>query len=301
LISAGAQSDFDNITLTVKPISSFDALSLGGSAETINNNVVMTTAQAAAAGLTNSQPYTEQGYVEVPIQNPSFETTNALNSSCGTGCAFNYDLGIPGWTMTGDGGSFQPSSTYLTLPVGDAQTVAFSDGGMISQVLTSTLQANSIYTLSADVGHRLDGDTTGYTIELVAGGNVLNSVAGDSASIPAGSFATQSVSYTSPATVTAGQLLEIRLISAGAQSDFDNITLTVNPIPGLTNSQTRPYEPTSWNCGGVSNCPVGAGTNLTSKATGNFATLGNDTTYGAKRTTKSRPSAGAWDAGAYQY
>jgi hypothetical protein len=39
---------------------------------------------------------------------------------------------------------------------------------------------------------------------------------------------TQTVSYTSGTTVTAGQLLEIRLISAGNQSDFDNVTLTVD-------------------------------------------------------------------------
>jgi hypothetical protein len=98
---------------------------------------------------------------------------------------------------------------------------------MISQVLTTTLQGNSTYTLSVDVGHRLDGNATNYTIELVAGGNVLNSVTGNSGSITAGSFATQSVSYTSAATVTAGQQLEIRLISAGSQGDFDNVTLTV--------------------------------------------------------------------------
>ena len=242
-----------------------------------------------------------QGAMTVPVQNPSFETTIALNSSCGMGCAFNYDLGIPGWTVTGGGGSFQPSSAYLTLPAGDGQTVAFSDGGMISQVLTSTLQANVTYTLSADVGHRLDGYATGYTIELVAGGNVLNSVTGNSADIPAGALTTESVSYTSPAMVTPGQLLEIRLIGAGAQSEFDNIKLTVKSNSGLMNSQTYSYHPTSWNCGGVPNCPVGAGTNLTGAAAGNFATLGNDTTYGATRTPKSRPSTGAWDAGAYQY
>jgi hypothetical protein len=66
-----------------------------------------------------------------------------------------------------------------------------------------------------------------YTIELVAGGVVLNSATGNVASIPAGSVATQSVSYTSPAGVAAGQPLEIRLISDGTQIDFDNVTLTV--------------------------------------------------------------------------
>jgi hypothetical protein len=98
---------------------------------------------------------------------------------------------------------------------------------MISQVLTSTLQASSTYTLSVDVGHRLDVNAMSYTIELVTGGVALNSATGNVATIPAGNFATESVSYTSPAGVAAGQPLEIRLISDGAQIDFDNVRLTV--------------------------------------------------------------------------
>jgi hypothetical protein len=105
--------------------------------------------------------------------------------------------------------------------------VAYSNGGTISQVLTSTLQASSTYTLSVDVGHRLDVAAMSYTIELVAGGVVLNSATGNVASIPAGSVATVSVSYTSPGAVAVDQPLEIRLISDGSQIDFDNVTLTV--------------------------------------------------------------------------
>jgi hypothetical protein len=96
------------------------------------------------------------------------------------------------------------------LPPQDGQFVAYNEGGTIGQILTSTLQANSTYTLSVAVGHRLDGLTTNYTIELLAGGIILNSVTGNSASLPAGNMVIQTVSYTSGATVTAGQLLEIR-------------------------------------------------------------------------------------------
>jgi hypothetical protein len=75
---------------------------------------------------------------------------------------------------------------------------------------------------------------------------------------------------------------------------------------GYTNSQT-PYViyPTA---GGST---IGAGTNLTSSATGSLAPLANDTTYGVldvsnvvvspARTTNARPASGAWDAGAYEY
>ena len=199
LISAGDQSDFDNVTLT------------------------MVTAPGTM------------------IQNPSFETANAMTIGCGAGCSYNFDVGIPGWTITGDGGSFQPSSAYLTLPAQDGQTVAYSQGGTIGQVLASALLANSTYTLSVDVGHRLDGYETDYTIELLAGGNVLSSVTGNSSSIPMGSLATQSVSYSSGAAVTAGQLLEIRLISAGEQSDFDNVVLTINSPPAITSATNATF------------------------------------------------------------
>ena len=93
----------------------------------------------------------------IQIQNPSFETVNGMTSGCGDGCGYNFDVGIPGWTIAGDGGSFQPSSAALTLPAQDGQTVAYSEGGTIGQVLTSSLRGNSTYTLSVDVGHRLDG------------------------------------------------------------------------------------------------------------------------------------------------
>jgi putative cofactor-binding repeat protein len=201
---------------------------------TAQNGVTPNASQIFTLEINSTQP-------TIPIQNPSFEMTNALMNGCGAGCSYNYDIGIPGWTVTGNGGSFQPSSAYLTLPPQDGQIVAYSEDGSIGQILTSTLQPNSIYTLSVDVGHRLDGLTTNYTIELLAGGNSLNSVTGNSANIPAGNVATQSVSYTSGATVTAGQLLEIRLISAGNQSDFDNVTLTVDSAPAITSANNATF------------------------------------------------------------
>jgi hypothetical protein len=72
---------------------------------------------------------------------------------------------------------------------------------------------------------------------------------------------------------------------------------------GLSSMETNayPYQPTSSSCGGQPNCPVGAGANLTSTATGNFVTLSNDTTFGGTRITNVRPSSGPWDAGAYLF
>jgi hypothetical protein len=184
--------------------------------------------------------------VSIPIQNPSFETTVGLViGGCGLGCNYSYNSGIPGWTITGPGGSFQPTATYLALPAQDGQTVAYSMGGTIGQVLTTTLLANSTYTLSVDVGHRMDGYATNYTIELLAGGTILNTLTGNSGNIPAGAIATQTLTYTSGTSVTSGQLLEIRLIAAGNQGDFDDVSLTAVTMPATLPVQNPSFETTA--------------------------------------------------------
>lgn len=78
----------------------------------------------------------------------------------------------------------------------------------------------------------------------------------------------------------------------------NNVTMTVSQASsqGFTASGAYAYAPTSKTAG-----TVGAGTSLASLATGNLATLLNDTTYGGTRSTQARSSSGAWDAGAYQF
>jgi hypothetical protein len=96
----------------------------------------------------------------VPVENASFETTNALTSSYGIGC--DYDKGpIPDWTIpwgSAQAGSWQLSSTFLNLPLPDGNIVAYSDGNTISQILGVTVQSDLTYTLSVDIDHRLDGN-----------------------------------------------------------------------------------------------------------------------------------------------
>ncbi|MDE3199597.1 MAG: hypothetical protein KGN79_01650 [Acidobacteriota bacterium] len=75
---------------------------------------------------------------------------------------------------------------------------------------------------------------------------------------------------------------------------------------GYSSTETYAFSPTS-----SSGATVGAGTNLTTSATGNLATLASDTTYACTdgngnqpscpaRAAIGRASAGAWNAGAYQ-
>ena len=84
-------------------------------------------------------------------------------------------------------------------------------------------------------------------------------------------------------------------------------TLSVANSQGYSSSQAFAFSP-----GSSGNATVGAGSNLMSSATGNLSTLASETTYSCvmgseteatcpAQTTTSRPSAGSWNAGAYEY
>jgi len=146
---------------------------------------------------------------------------------------------VGGWTFAGGaqgffnpslGETFSPGFGYGPSPVlPDGNQVAWSNGGTISQILSATLQTNTVYTLGVHVGRRQKVAFAGYNIQLYAGSNLL---ASNSSVIPAaGTFAPVTVSYTSGISVTPGQALEIRLTSNGVQTNFDNITLDAASIP----------------------------------------------------------------------
>jgi hypothetical protein len=165
----------------------------------------------------------------IAIQNASFETTNPLIASClGAGCAYNFGP-IPGWTLTGSGGSWQPSSVYLNLPLPDGNIVAYSNGGSISQTLGVSLLPDSTYTLSVFVGDRLDNRTTSYSLSLLAGSTTLCTFGGMNAAITPGTFADETCSYQSGASMPSGDL-SIVLKSGGTQIDFDNVSLDVASV-----------------------------------------------------------------------
>jgi hypothetical protein len=169
----------------------------------------------------------------IPIVNPSFEMIDPAHPLVYTcpNCGFwNYGP-IPGWTINGAAGAWQPSSAYFTSPVPDGSTVAWSDGGTISQTLSASLVPNMTYTLSVDVGHRLDGFGANYTIALYAGSMLLSSITGSNTTITMGTFQDQSFSYFSGGAPLSGPL-SIALISSGKQTDFDNVRLTATPEPG---------------------------------------------------------------------
>jgi hypothetical protein len=185
----------------------------------------------------------------VPIQNASFESTSPMFPApcAGPGtCLFNFGS-IPGWTTTGgETGSFEPSSAYFNLPLPDGNIVAFTNGGSISQTLTGiSLLPNSIYTLSVDVGHRLDGLVTTYSISLDNGSSVFCNTGGSNGSVAAGTFADVILTCTTGASVPSG-FLGIVLTGNGTQVDFDNVQLSVVSNSDPVNSDPTPVpEPST--------------------------------------------------------
>ena len=170
----------------------------------------------------------------ITVINPSFEMTSTplpLAFSCGTGCSYN-DGPIPGWTLAGgEQGSFQPSSTYFTLPLPDGSIVAYSNGGTISQTLAASLTPDTTYTLSVDVGRRFDANVNNYTLALYVDGTLLESLTASNGLIQPGTFLDQSLNYTSGAVPPTGNL-EIVLSAVGPQQvDFDNVRLTASTVP----------------------------------------------------------------------
>jgi hypothetical protein len=91
------------------------------------------------------------------------------------------------------------------------------------------------YALKVLVGYRKDASFPGYTIELLAGGNLL--ISNNSPNPPKDGFEERTVIYaTNLGDPFLGQSLGIKLISNGTQTDFDLVTLdftpsNVTPIP----------------------------------------------------------------------
>jgi len=164
----------------------------------------------------------------IPVVNASFESHGSL-VGCGAGCAYNLGP-IPGWTVIGTGGSFEPSFSQLTLPSQNGSFVAFSNVGTISQDLGVGVLANSTYTLSVDIGRRTDASGapgTMYSVALDDGSATLCSTPLTSnGNISAGGFLDVILTCATGSSIAPGDLT-IVLTSNGNQIDFDNVSLSV--------------------------------------------------------------------------
>jgi hypothetical protein len=135
-----------------------------------------------------------------------------------------YSLGaVPDWTESGSGYFGQ-----LTFPVGTffnslpTPTVAFVTGGMLSQD-AGAVQAGETYTLSVDVGTRLDEPNTASIALLVNG----VTYAGSGTSPTPGNWSTYTATYTALAPDVGAQIY-VELIGSGYEANFTDVQLTDN-------------------------------------------------------------------------
>lgn len=164
----------------------------------------------------------------VTIQNADFSQLSSALVSCGTGCMDNNGP-IPGWVYSGNGGegSFQPGSTYYTsLPPGET-TVAYINGGKLTQDVGALL-SNTTYTLTVYVGNRLDNLTTDYSFGL-ATGPLVDATWSNNGLITPGTFQAETISFTTGSNVSGD--LSIFLADAGPQADFGNVSLNAVSTP----------------------------------------------------------------------
>ena len=168
----------------------------------------------------------------VAITNASFEADTTFTSEVGS---TGWSSGIlSGWNVTGDTGVWNPRNpAYYPGGIPDGINVAYSNGGQIEQTLSTGLSNNTSYVLSLDIGIRTDVAFQNYTVELLAGGNVIASASNPvTPASYSGTFQTATLSYNAGgAEAFAGQLLGIRISTGGVQVNYDNVGLTANPVP----------------------------------------------------------------------
>ncbi len=215
-------------------------------------------AQAASIAINNAN-------FSNPVLAPG-QHTDQLNS---TGIVSNPP--VPGWTIYDPSGVIASANTTTNsdlVGVGNPLPAALNvpppgnvalfylpdvNKGVVglSQTLTSSLQANTNYTLKAVFDNLKPftlsngftvpyGGFPGYRLELLAGGNVI-AADNNSVSVPDGALGTSVVSYSALANdPNLGKPLQVRFIdlnsAPGLEVDFTNVSLTATAIPESTST-----------------------------------------------------------------
>jgi hypothetical protein len=159
----------------------------------------------------------------IPIVNFSFEDPVVV-------LAGGFTSGATGWSTTG-GGVFRPTALQLASPT-DGSQVAFTNGGIFSQVLSAVLTSSTAYTLKVDFEARLECcPWPGSEVDLIAGATVL--AFGQIPNLPAGGIQTATIMFTAlPGNPNLGQALKIQVaaLNTSGQMDFDNVRLDATPV-----------------------------------------------------------------------
>lgn len=164
----------------------------------------------------------------ITVNNFSFEALPAGGlpaDLCGAGCS--YSGTILGWTRpVGGGGQFQPGSHVSNFRyfdyIPDGITIAYNNGGTISQTVGATVELGVVYTLQVDQGERHDSTNPGTSVQLLIGSNAPVIATGTAP--VAGGWSTYTATYTGLA-ADVGKPITIALYSPGVQGLWDNVRL----------------------------------------------------------------------------
>ncbi|MFN9971535.1 MAG: hypothetical protein ACK58T_16760, partial [Phycisphaerae bacterium] len=95
----------------------------------------------------------------VSVNNFSFESDVLADNSSNSSAT--------GWTMTGLGGTYNPSTTAFASGNGtNGSNVGWLNSGSMEQVLGTNFSSAANYQLSVDVGRGLDQTVQSYTVQL---------------------------------------------------------------------------------------------------------------------------------------
>jgi hypothetical protein len=202
--------------------------------------------------------------VSLAINNAGFEEPNLTNEPPvdPTGEVFTFET-PPGWDLydpdnlipddlndrnlgTGYPGVWSPSNIFYSngIPEGNNIAAIFlpqapnSGSVALTQTLSTTLKANTQYTLQVDVGNPgsdFFAGFPGYRIELWVGNNLV-AQDNNSLDIAEGAFVTSVISYTAlDNDSNLEQPLEIKLFhllaGTGGEVNFDNVRLNTTLVP----------------------------------------------------------------------
>lgn len=171
----------------------------------------------------------------VNINNPGFESNVLADGS--------WQLGIIGWTTSPGAGVWNPLDTVSYFSSGiQENNVTFTKGPYISQTIENySLTANTLLTLSVDVGWRFDQTLPQYAVQLWAGNYLLASES--STSLIQGGFVTAMLEYNvTDLNPYLGQPLTIVLTNPQGgsfpQVNFDNVRLNNDPTTAVPEPST---------------------------------------------------------------
>ncbi len=195
----------------------------------------------------------------IPITNPSFENP-ALACAAGPTC-FGALGAVPGWVVNPAGGVavvFKPAIGGQVNSIPDGVQVladGFGTGADVSQDTGVAIVPGMTYTLTVDVGRRLDNlPLSMYTVALKAGATTLVSDSNGLAPGP-GNFLLDVLTYTAQAGDTGNLVVDLfatgsasALAVVNAQTLFDNV--------GLDGTLQGAPEPSAFVLGGLGLLPL---------------------------------------------